>query len=207
MKIRMLIRESGQKTIVIFKGGTGVRSKMMFFIQMLAFCFAGGIVLYAAIAGFQKDKIALSLLGLAVAGGLVYMCWRIMARITGKEQLSITGQSLTVITTSNGRATSKTYPVDEIQNLCYIGSGATGEHLLKSENLDALGFGVRQHFVDAVTAEGNVIFYHDARQVRFGIGLSSWNAEKLNQLLIDKTAGVLSMAGLPEEIPESVWNR
>ena len=206
-KLQMIINEQADGTNVILGSGTGARARIMFMIQALVsvLIFIGCCV--AAVSAFRQEKIVLGLVVAVIAGGVLIACWRLLSKVTGAEELLIMPDALRLTRFANGRKNIATYPIESIQNLCYTGAGTVAYHPLQSDNLDALGFGVRQNMVHAVTAEGNVAFYFGTKQIRFGINLSSWDTEQLNSIIKEKTGGKLDIAGLPEDIPDSVWNR
>jgi hypothetical protein len=61
----------------------------MFLIQMLVFCFVGVAALWMAVTGFKKAMLALSLVPLILGGGFMYLCWKILARITGYRPIEL----------------------------------------------------------------------------------------------------------------------
>jgi len=202
----MKSRTQGDSVRFTFRGA-GQRSEALLLIQACIFGGIGLLLTYAAFRTFSDYRFVLAALCFIFGGGFLYMAWRIMARITRREQLWISPKDLTLVTTVNGKRSSRIYPVEEVHNLCYIGLGSTPTHILSSENLDPLGFTARQAVVDSVSATGNLAFYHNGKMIRFGIGVPSWEAEIIDRIIREKTGDGLQMAGLPEEIPEHLWNR
>jgi hypothetical protein len=201
----MKIKTQGNSVRFIFKGA-GQRSEALLLIQACIFGGTGLLLLYAAFRTFADCRYTLTGFCLLTGGGFSYMGWRIMARTTRREQLWVSPESLTLVTTVNGKRSNRVCPVEEVLNLCYVGIGATTTHHLASENLDPLGFNARQAIVDSVSAAGNLAFYHNGKMIRFGTGVPSWDVEIIDRNLREKTGDSLSIAGLPEEIPEHLWN-
>ncbi len=195
----------GEQTKVILVNYTGFRAGMLFSFEGIIYSCGFLLMLFAGVAVFSNDMYFPALLALAAAIIFGIAAYRYLERVTLHEELWISPDMLTTIITKNGRKVSTQFPLDALLSLRFIGFQEAADHPLKSPNFDYLGFQTQQAVVNTVTAEGNLLIEHAASSVRIGKGMPSWDAAKLNALIAEKTNGQAFIEGLPEEIPEELW--
>ena len=130
---------------------------------------------------------------------------RFYFKLSQKETLTIYESSFTLITNANGKKKVVQYNNADVTELRYTGREKMLDHPLKTGSFDYLGFQTQQEVTDNLTAEGNIAFKYAHQTIRFGVGVPSWDAEKISQAFSQKTNGQLLIADLPEDIPESEW--
>lgn len=202
----MIIQEQGESANVRFSDHTSKRAKVLFSIEALAYISCTIAMLFVAGWALQEGAFVPVAFSLVFAAAFYLAFRRYLRRVTHREELLISPDSITVVKQINGKNTTVKYSINDIHRLRFIGFVQSVDHPLKTESFDYLGFQTQQSVIDAVTTEGNMAFDYEQQTIYFGIGVPSWDAAKLNELLKQKTGGQLFIADLPEEIPEEVWN-
>lgn len=203
----MKIRHSEKTSTYIFDGPGG-RTGTMLGIQSVCMLGISTLAWFGAYSAITSGKIGFALtLGLVCAGmgvGFLLMALRLLARISRREQLQISADGMTVRRFVNGRTSVVRYPFDQMEDLWFLGdedfSALPGDGI-QSMASEGPALGLR------VNTSGSIAFRHNGHLTRFGVGVPSWDAEKIDTAIQERTAGRLRMAGLPEEIPEHHWNR
>ncbi len=200
----MKTRSEGYSQRFIFKSA-GSRAEILLMMQFLVMAVVGIAALVAAASVVMDERYLLGALCALLGGGFCYIAWRLLERLSKREQLLVSPLGITVITFAAGAKAKQTFAWDQIENLCFMGTGPQATHPLASEHFDAMGFGGRQAIVNVVAAEGNIAFYSGGRMIRFGIGVPSWDAESIAHHIREKSCETVHMAGLPDEISEELW--
>src|ERR1043165_5337818 len=202
----MTISEQNGETYVQLTDYTGTRAKALFSFEALSY--AGGTValVIATCAAIASGALLMGLLSAGATVVFIIALRRYFNRVTGFEELVIKPDALILINNRGRKRNTVGYPIDEIEDLHYIGFEKPVDHPLKTLSFDYIGLQTQQEVVNAVMAEGNIGFEWKGQKIRFGIGVPSWEAEELNALFLEKTGGRLFIDGLPEDIPEYEWN-
>lgn len=197
-------RRSGD-TLYTFKGPG--RAGMLLTAQFIVALGMATGFWYIFVTTFNDEPAALSVFAGLAGTALLFFAWRLISKVTRREQLAVTDAELRIVRIVNGRKQEQAYSLDEVQNLCFLGNGAMPEHPLASEHFDAMGFGARQAMVNVVSADGNLAFYHRGKMIRFGIGVPSWDAALIDREIRARSGDAIRMAGLPDEISDDHWQR
>jgi hypothetical protein len=195
----MQILQEGAVVRVIPTDRTGGRAKALFSLEALGYGMATLVSLSTALFSPIVGLSGATIFGIAF--------WRHYKRVVHREELFIGYHTITIITNVAGRKVETVYEIDKVQNLRYLGFEHPVDHPLKTKSFDYLGFQTQSEVVNAVMAEGNVAFEYEGKTIRFFIGVPSWDVAEMNAALEEHTFGRLSIAGLPEEIADSEWER
>lgn len=199
----MKIIESKDGTLVKFNS-LSFKLKVLFLGEALVgivFCMIP-VPYYDDIIKTPRDHIGLIIFStiITITGLLIF--YNYLKRVLQKEALFITTKSLTIINYFFFSKRSTVFDIDKIWYLSYKGRSEKTDHPLKGNSYDYLGFETKELEISEVHSEGNISLKCENKIVYFGRDVYSWDAEKLNELLIKVTSNKLIIDNLPLEISE-----
>ena len=201
----MQIKQEKDNTVIVFDNPSGGRIQALFSFEAL-FYFVAAIVFWAGTLAAIRNESFSAVIGSLIGASLFSIAFlRFYFKLSQKETLTIHEHTFTLVTNTNGKKAVVTYDNATVTGLRYTGRKKMLDHQLKTGGFDYLGFQTQQEVTDNLTAEGNIAFDYKHQTIRFGVGVPSWDAEKISQAFNQRTNGQLIIADLPKEIPESVW--
>lgn len=201
----MQIKQEKDATVIIFDNPSGNRIKALFSFEAIFYLAAAFGSWAAALATIRNESYVAVVFSLILAVFFSIAFMRFYFKLGQKETLAINESSFTLATNANGKRSVVVYDNAGVTDLRYTGREKMLDHPLKTGNFDYLGFQTQQEVTDNLTAEGNIAFTYKHQTVRFGVGIPSWDAEKISNAFAKATNGQMMIADLPEEIPESEW--
>lgn len=138
---------------------------------------------------------------MAIGIGMVIAGYRTGKRAIQKEKIIIAPVGVTITNGSN----SKTYPLEDITGVYYVGYAEITDHPLKTGGFDYLGFETGDKQIARIHDDGHLKLVIGEKEIFFGKELASWDAQVISDILRKVTDGRLFVQNLPEEIPEEEY--
>lgn len=176
-------------------------------------CLSIAVWLGSMLAGVTLSMIENMSLGITVIALVVFaatlffllVSLRFLAKIYDKEQIIITEDVLILTGKKWFKETAKRYFLSEIESMTYQGYGQKTSNPMMGSGHDYLGLETREREVAKINDEGNLSFPFQYRIVHFGKDISTWDAQKISDILYKTTGGRLFIQGLPEEMSEDIY--
>lgn len=160
---------------------TDKRLRIFFWLE---FSFTVGLAAIFLAQVFPVQRIWLHGLTIAGAGVLcVLAIFRLLSRITMKEQLILTPTQLTLIRKSLVSRKVQHYQWQHMGQLHYLGKDKKTDHPLKGHYFDYFGFETNEHFIQNLHRDGSLYFTYHNCPVRFGRFIYSWHAEEIVRMM------------------------
>jgi hypothetical protein len=180
------------------------RLKILFALRGLFFLIVPFGFTFAMRDGLM-DHLALSLLLLGIDLVFIFAGARFLVKAFDKEQIIVTPDAL-IIQTRKWLITNKiSYSFTDISEIAYIGPGHKTDHPLKGTSYDYLGFETRELEISRIHNQGHLSLVWHGVTVYFGKNVYSWDAQKINAVILDYSDGSLSIQGLPDEVSEMTY--
>ncbi len=160
---------------------TDKRLRMFFWLE---FCFTVCLATVFLVQVFPIQRIWLH--GLTIAGsGVLYVLavFRLLSRISTKEQLVLTQTHFTLIRKSLVTRKVQHYQWQYMGQLHYLGKDKKTDHPLKGHYFDYFGFETNEHFIQNLHRDGSLYFTYHSCPVRFGRFIYSWHAEEIVRMM------------------------
>ena len=199
----MDVLEKDGGTLIKFGNKLNGKIKVLFSFEAFGGLLAMGIGIFLIYVQLSDHVIYgsgtyLFLLAIIVIGAIVF--WRYFSRISRVERMFVTKDEITITKAVLNKIQETSYEVNKIHDFNYLGKAKKTDHPLKGNSFDYLGFETQELVIAEVNNDGNLSFSYEDKLVSFGRDVYSWDAEKLNDILLKVTEGRLKIGNLPTEI-------
>ena len=201
----MTITVQGNGTLIKFGNMLNTKIKILFWLSAI-----GSLLLCVAYLWFDEDFsiedrseswYIIFALVIIVVYFVVFIQYA--KRVLRKESMLITRDSIYLRSTILNIKKENVFELSKISEFVYTGKAPKTDHPLKGQSYDYLGFETQELVIAEVHDEGNLSFNYEGKTIHFGRNVYSWDAEKINEILVKVTNGVLIIGNLPESIDES----
>ena len=171
---------------------------LLYGIEVALFA-AGGFGAVMEVVDAARRGVNLFLI-LVILGAFIVctiVVYRILKRMTTREEVHVYKHQLILRKGNIFGKKSTPFLVPDIKNLHFIGYQKPVDHPLKSEHFDVHGMQTQMEVYSSIMAEGNIGFEHKGRLIRFGIGVPSWDASRLSDVICEGTDYELRITDIP----------
>jgi hypothetical protein len=130
-----------------------------------------------------------------IGAGLLYMLAanRFFARIFLQEDFLLDQQSLTLIRKTLFSQQVRRFDWKEVGVLHYEGKSHKTDHPLKGGCYDYFGFETQEQLIQSLHNAGNLFFTTPKGKIHFAVGVYSWDAEEMVQMMKLYTGNALKL--------------
>lgn len=142
------------------------------------------VILYSLV-----DMGIMALVFGSFAGFGFYLGSKYLGRAFSKEIIEITTDRITIIDKYLFKKEVKTFSIEEILNIDFVGRNNFTAHPLAGQTVDYTGFGTSEKELQFIIEDGAIEISNQQETKRFGKNIPSWDAEILMARLKKFTNG------------------
>jgi hypothetical protein len=172
----------GDRSLLITLGNrTNIRIWALYLVELVVTASMATIFLLQSLP-FKHNFIHWSA---CIGAGLLYLLAanRFLARMFFKEQFLLDQHSFTIIRKTLFSQQVRRFDWREVGALHYEGKSRKTDHPLKGGCYDYFGFETQEHLIQSLHNAGNLYFDTPKERIYFAVGVYSWHAEEMVQMM------------------------
>lgn len=159
-------------------------STRMRILYIFEFLFTTGLASILLVKSLALTNHLLLWINITGSSALYFLAGRrFLQRIYLAESIILDGQNISFVKKTLLSKKVKQYDWRELGPLHYEGQIKKTDHPLKGKTFDYLGFETHEHIIQILHKNGNLYFDTPEGRLYFAVGVYSWHAEEMVQIM------------------------
>jgi hypothetical protein len=200
MASRIQYNTTKEGTLITIGNNLTMRVKGLFIIQFLVAII--GAVSFLMMFYNDLDTFAstgLLLFTLTSATVFFVAAYRYLNRVLEREEILV--KSLQLIITDIGflKRKVRVFEIAKVADFHHLAAPKYTDHPLNGKSFDYLGFQTRDKEIQAINNDGRISFFYEGRNILFGKGITTWEAEEIGKVIYEITKNDIRFDDLYEK--------